>query len=121
MRGSTSKSVTSPLVVVAGMAMLLDPCDRLSGPPPALRGSLIIVPTIGRSQEGHDRRGRTAVPGRSVPLLGKRGPVTATIANAGPGSLTRPIELLVESQERYRTFKLDWHGGERFRVLVLLA
>ncbi|HEY2745415.1 MAG TPA: M61 family peptidase [Polyangia bacterium] len=29
-----------------------------------------------------------------------------------------PIELLVESQERYRTFKLDWHGGERYRALA---
>ena len=31
---------------------------------------------------------------------------------------TAPIELLVEWQDRYRTFKLDWHGGERYRVLA---
>ncbi len=27
---------------------------------------------------------------------------------------TAPIELLIESEERYRTVKVDWHGGERF-------
>ncbi len=31
---------------------------------------------------------------------------------------TAPIELLIESEERYRTVKVDWHGGERFPVLA---
>jgi hypothetical protein len=29
-----------------------------------------------------------------------------------------PVELLVESEGRYRTVEIDWHGGERFRVLA---
>ena len=37
------------------------------------------------------------------------------LARAKTGSA--PIELLVETDGFYRTVKVDWHGGERYRVL----
>jgi len=30
---------------------------------------------------------------------------------------TTPIALLTESNELYETHAVDWHGGERYRVL----
>jgi predicted metalloprotease with PDZ domain len=48
----------------------------------------------------------------------KLSPDTMKEALARAKTQKAPIELLVESQERYRTFELDWHGGERYRVLA---
>jgi hypothetical protein len=31
---------------------------------------------------------------------------------------TVPLELLVENTEYYKTYKLDYHGGERYAHLV---
>jgi hypothetical protein len=36
---------------------------------------------------------------------------------AGKNS-SQPLELLVENTEYYKTYKLDYHGGERYPHLV---
>jgi hypothetical protein len=36
---------------------------------------------------------------------------------AGKGS-SGPLELLVENTEYYKTYKLDYHGGEKYPHLV---
>ena len=43
--------------------------------------------------------------------------VLRDVLKAGNGG-TAPLELLVENTEYYRTYKLDYHGGERYPHLV---
>jgi hypothetical protein len=42
--------------------------------------------------------------------------VLETALQEAKGTKT-PIELLTENGEFFQTFKVDWHGGERYPVL----
>ena len=61
-------------------------------------------------------------------IVDDHGKVTKLTVVAGPEGLrdalkagkdsTVPLELLVENTEYYKTYKLDYHGGERYAHLV---
>jgi hypothetical protein len=42
----------------------------------------------------------------------------ATQLKAGEDLVANPSKLLVENTDYYKTFKLDYHGGERYPHLV---
>jgi hypothetical protein len=74
--------------------------DTIEGMPAALAGS--------RPRHEADRRERTPVFARN-PARSAEEP-----AKAG----TAPLELLVENTDYYKTYKIDYHGGERYPRLV---
>ena len=63
------------------------------------------------------RRAITAPSRRATaPLAAKRSATQATIAKTATD--TKPLELLVKNGEFYQTYRIDYHGGERYPHLT---
>jgi predicted metalloprotease with PDZ domain len=76
--------------------------------------------TIGDVLAGSPAAKAGLTAGMTLVAVGSRklSPETMKEELARAKSQTAPLELLVEWQDRYRTVKIDWHGGERYRAVV---
>ena len=66
-----------------------------------------------RSQSRHRPRNETDR-GQRPPLFSRR----AARSSASRKERAPPIELLVENTDYYKTYKIDYHGGEKYPHLV---